>query len=357
MDMMNALILREYNDLVLEQTPRRPLGADDIEIAVCLTGICGSDIHGYTGENGRRAPGQIMGHESEGLIASIGSNVPPADFPLGRRVTFNPVVIPREDVELYHGREQHSPRKFVIGVRTDFPAAFADYVTVPSANVLAVPDGVARGVGALIEPLAVAVHAVSRSGAVAGHRALVIGGGPIGQSLVIALLLQGVTEIIVSEPDSGRRELVRKLGALAVDPAESPTALSTALESAWGDQADVAFDAVGVSATLASSLSSTSLGGTVCLVGMGQPDITLDAYAVSTAERSIVGSFTYSGEDFRRAAALIGHPGLGIEHLISEIVPASQAPEAFARLARGEGPAGKILVDFETVFRMEGAEL
>jgi threonine dehydrogenase-like Zn-dependent dehydrogenase len=90
---------------------------------------------------------------------------------------------------------------------------------------------------------------------------------------------------------------------------------------------------------------------------MGQPDITLDAYAVSTAERSIVGSFTYSGEDFRRAAALIGHPGLGIEYLISEIVPASQAPEAFARLARGEGPAGKILVEFDTVFRMEGAEL
>jgi threonine dehydrogenase-like Zn-dependent dehydrogenase len=83
----------------------------------------------------------------------------------------------------------------------------------------------------------------------------------------------------------------------------------------------------------------------------------ITAAANSTSDSGVVEALTYSGEDFRRAAALIGHPGLGIEYLISEIVPASQAPEAFARLARGEGPAGKILVEFDTVFRMEGAEL
>lgn len=346
MTTMTALVLRDYGSMAVEAVARRALGPDDVEIAVSHTGICGSDIHGFTGENGRRFPGQVMGHESEGRISGVGANVDAALYRVGARVTFNPVVVPVDDAEEYAGREQHCPRKHVLGVRADVPAAFADYVVVPARNVVMIPDNAPVGAGALIEPLAVAAHAVRRAGAVAGNTALIAGGGPIGQSLVIALLVSGVDRIVVSEPDAARRELIERLGATAVDPRSSDSAVMDAVTAAFGGPADVGFDAVGISATLSPVLAAVSLGGTVCLVGMGSPRIEIDAFAVSTAERSVVGTFTYSADAFRMAAGWVAQPGLGVEHLISNVIPPAEAPEMFTLLARGAGPAGKVLVSF-----------
>lgn len=346
MTTMTALVLRDYGSMSVEAVARGEVGPDDVEIAVSHTGICGSDIHGFTGENGRRFPGQVMGHESEGRISGVGANVDSQRYAIGARVTFNPVVVPVDDADEYAGREQHCPRKHVLGVRADLPAAFADYIVVPARNVVMIPEDSPIGAGALIEPLAVAAHAVRRAGAVAGHTALVVGGGPIGQSLVIALRVSGIDHIVVSEPDAARRELIERLGATAVDPRSSESAVLDAVMTAFGGLADVGFDAVGISATLSPALAAVSLGGTVCLVGMGSPRIEIDAFAVSTAERSIVGTFTYSADAFRTAAGWIAQSGLGVEHLISQVIPPEEAPEMFTLLARGAGPAGKVLVSF-----------
>ncbi|WP_168212332.1 alcohol dehydrogenase catalytic domain-containing protein, partial [Salmonella enterica] len=117
-------------------------------------------VHGYTGENGRRFPGQVMGHESSGVIAAVGDDVD--GFAEGTPVTFNPVVVPAEDAAAFAGREQHHAGKHVIGVAKEIPAAFADYVVIPARNVVPLPADLPIELGALIEPLAVAVHAVRR---------------------------------------------------------------------------------------------------------------------------------------------------------------------------------------------------
>ncbi|MER3388664.1 MAG: alcohol dehydrogenase catalytic domain-containing protein [Microcella sp.] len=356
MTTMTALVLREFGTMAVEQVPHAAIGEDEVQIAVSHTGICGSDVHGFTGENGRRFPGQVMGHESEGTIAALGAGVSPELFPHGQRVTFNPVVVPVEDAEAFDGREQHCPRKHVIGVRADLPAAFADLVVVPARNVVPIHPEAPRGSGALVEPLAVAAHAVRRSSVVAAQRVLVAGGGPIGQSLVIALRMTGVEQIVVSEPDPARRDLVALLGAIAVDPLAADSAVYDGVVAAFGAPADVAFDAVGVSATLANCLAAVSLGGTVCLVGMGAPHVDLDAFSVSTAERTIVGTFTYSADAFREASRWIEQPGLGIEHLISAVISPHEAPAMFTQLAEGHGPAGKVLVAFNEPGAARGEE-
>jgi threonine dehydrogenase-like Zn-dependent dehydrogenase len=356
MTTMSALVLRDYGLMAVEEVPRGEVGPDEVRIAVSVTGICGSDIHGFTGENGRRFPGQVMGHESEGRISAVGSSPEAQRWHVGTRVTFNPVVVPVDDVEAFAGREQHCPRKHVLGVRADLPAAFAEYIVVPARNVVEIPEAAPTGSGALIEPLAVAAHAVRRAGATAPQRALIAGGGPIGQSLVIALQMSGVTEIVVSEPDAGRRELIERLGARTVDPTSSPTAVLDAVTSAFGAPADVAFDAVGISATLSTCLAAVSLGATVCLVGMGSPRVELDAFAISTQERSVVGTFTYSADAFLTAAGWVSQPDAGLEHLISQTVTPDQAPDVFTLLAQGRGPAGKVLVAFgDTAASIVGA--
>lgn len=348
MGLMNGLVLLDFGSLSLEQIERPAIPADYVEIGVSHTGICGSDIHGFTGENGRRFPGQVMGHEAEGVIAAIGSDVVSESYPIGQRVTFNPVVIPEGDAVAFHGREQHSPNKFVIGVRADYQAAFADYVAVPARNVVPIDAGAPEGAGALVEPLAVAVHAINRAHVAHQDRALVVGGGPIGQSLVLALRQKGVRHIVVSEPDESRRALVERLGAATVDPSNSSETLASTVRKTLGELATVGFDAVGISATLTPCLEAVELGGTVCLVGMGAPKLEVDAYAISVAERTVVGTFTYSASAFLEASEIISNAKSGVEHLIGQVIKPSEAPEMFIQLAGGRGPAGKVLVSFTT---------
>jgi threonine dehydrogenase-like Zn-dependent dehydrogenase len=337
---VRALVLAEFGRMVVEELEAPTAGPGEVLIGVVATGICGSDIHGFTGANGRRAPGQVMGHESVGRVAALGAGV--EGFEVGQSVTFNPVIVPDAHVEAYAGCEQRCPDKYVIGVKQDVVSSFAEYLSVPARNVVPLPEAMPIEHGALIEPLAVAVHAVRRVGVQPGQTAVVVGGGPIGQSVVLALSMAGVEDVVVSEVDPGRRALVERLGARTVDPAAGPVAEQ--VEQLLGRLADVALDCAGVSGSLADALASTDFGGAVCLVGMGSPTLELSAFAVSTAERSLVGSFAYAAQDFRDAAQWIATAPDVAAELISRQVRLDEAHDAFTGLAAHDGTPGKVLV-------------
>ncbi|OJX73243.1 alcohol dehydrogenase catalytic domain-containing protein [Leifsonia sp. 71-9] len=340
---MRTLVLEEFGRLALADRPIPALGSGEVLIRVAYTGICGSDIHGYTGDNGRRSIGQIMGHESSGVIEAFGPGKRPAALAVGDAVTFNPVVLPVEDRAVFADREQHSPGKSVIGVDPSRFASFADYVIVPAVNVLRLPDGMPIEHGALVEPTAVALHAIRRAGVTAGSRVLVLGGGPIGQSLVLALTALGVPGIHVTEISPARRALIAGMGVPTIDPSAADPLGALELD---GGPVDIAIDAVGSSRSLADALRCTALGGTVCLVGMGEPEVQVDAFQISTAERAVVGSFTYSARDFADAVDLVAaHPARAAS-LISSVVEPEDADAAFSALATGGDALGKVLVSF-----------
>ncbi|MCQ9388205.1 zinc-binding dehydrogenase [Brevibacterium sp. 50QC2O2] len=341
---MRALVLTDFHQLDVVQVPTPEPGPDEVLLRIVATGICGSDFHGFTGENGRRIPGQIMGHESAGTIAGLGGGVDPAAYPIGAAATFNPVIVPAEDLAAYAGREQHHPDKTVVGVAHDYRASFADYVVVPARNIVLLDQDLPVALGALIEPVAVALHAVRRAGAAPDARAVVIGGGPIGQSVVLALLIEGITDIVLSEPSAPRRELAAGLGAHAVGPADGP--LDEVVREHFGAPADLALDAVGITPTFADALKVTGLGGSVVLVGMGSPELSVPAFAISTEERTVFGSFTYTAQDFADAAAWVGTHADVVAPMVSETVTPDAAQDAFARLAAGAEVPGKILVGF-----------
>lgn len=337
---MKALRLEELGRLAVVDLPDPEPAAGEVRLRIIATGICGSDIHGFTGENGRRHPGQVMGHESVARIDALGEGV--EGLTVGDIATFNPVVVPEDETDAFAGREQMAPGKHVIGVARDVVSSFAQLVVVPARNVVPLPASMPVELGALVEPLAVSVHAVRRAGVRAGDRVLVAGGGPIGQSVVLALQMIGVERIAVTELSASRRELVGRLGAAALDAAGDDVV--ERIHAALGGPADVAIDAVGIGPTLRTSLQATRLGGTVCLVGMGAPQLQLDAFLVSTEERTIVGSFTYAAQDFRDAAAWIGQAPPQAAELISKTVPLSAGHDAFAELAAHADIPGKVLV-------------
>lgn len=342
---MQALVLEDFGRMVVKELPSPVAGPGEVLIEIVATGICGSDLHGYTGHNGRRVPGQVMGHESVGRIASIGEGVDPSEFAVGEVATFNPVLVPDDELTAFAGREQHAPGKKVIGVAHEIVASFAQLIAVPARNVVVLPDDMPIAYGALIEPLAVGLHAVRRSGLRPGDKVLVVGGGPIGQSVVLAAISEGITDLMVSEVDAGRRQLCKSLGASTIDPTAAPVVDQVLAH--WGELADGTIDAVGVSGTLQDSLTATKLGGAICLVGMGSPHIDLSAYQVSTEERSVIGSFTYSAKDFRDAAAWMATSPLEAASLITREVGLADGPSAFAELAAHNATPGKVLVHLD----------
>lgn len=342
---MKALTLAEFGRMEVVDLPDPTPQAGEVRIDLVATGICGSDLHGYTGENGRRIPGQVMGHESVGRVSALGDGV--TAFEVGQPVTFNPVLVPADEVDAYAGREQMSPGKKVIGVATDLIASFAQRICLPERNVVAVPYSMPIELGALIEPLAVAVHAVRRAGVQPGDALLVLGGGPIGQSVVLAAQMAGVSRIVVTETLGARRDLIESLGAQSVDARAGYA--GEQITRILGGAADVAIDAVGIEPTVRLALRTTRIGATICLVGMGAPQFTLDAFRISTEERALIGSFTYSAQDFTDAADWMGTAPEQASSLISRQVPLREGPNAFATLAEGADVPGKVLVRLDQV--------
>lgn len=343
---MRVLELKDFRQLVVADRAQPAAGPGEVLIDVVATGICGSDIHGYTGENGRRVPGQVMGHETVGRIASLGAGTDSFGFAVGQPVTFNPLISCNDCDACDAGQQQHCPERTVIGVNPAIVSAFAEQLAVPAENVVALSDGTPIVYGALIEPLAVAFHAVRRARVRAGQKILVIGGGPIGQSVILAALQEGAARVLVSEMDPARRALCERLGATALDPTDRQ--LDEQVRAHFGTLADTTIDAVGIKPTIAGALDATKFGGVVSLVGMGSPELAFNAYRVSTEEREIVGSFCYNNQDFRDAAAWVDQGSPVLAELISREVSMEDADAAFAGLAAADGTAGKVLIRLDS---------
>ena len=336
---MQALVLKGDWDIAVEEREDPQPGPGEVLVEIVATGICGSDIHGYTGENGRRHPGQVMGHETVGRVQSAGAGV---DAAVGALVTVNPVIACGECPACRRGAEQACARRRVIGVAPDIVAAFAQYMVAPARNVVDLPDSMPDEYGALVEPLAVGYHAALRGGCGSGDRVLVVGGGPIGQACAIAAQRLGVDRVVVSEPSASRRDVVTSLGAAAVDP--TAVQIDDAVADALGEPATLVLDAVGTSRTLGDALTASALGSRIVLVGMGAPKVELAAYAVSTEERTVVGSFSYSAKDFRDTAHWVAQVPEQLTHLIDGRVDLRGAPAAFRELGEGTSAKSKVLV-------------
>jgi threonine dehydrogenase-like Zn-dependent dehydrogenase len=340
---MRALVLQDWWQLTVEDVPEPQPDAGEVLIRPIATGICGSDVHGYTGENGRRVFGQVMGHETVARVEAVGADIVDPNFAVGDVVTMNPVIGCGNCALCLGGNPQACATKAVIGVTPSYTSAFAELVVVPAANVVALGPGTPVEYGALVEPLAVGYHAARRGQVGEGGAVLVVGGGPIGQSCVLAALRLGARDVVVTEPNPHRRAVCATLGAEVLDPG-SGTDLPAAVAEALGRGPCVVLDAVGTTGSMTSALQCAPLLSTVVLVGMGHRTLEVPAYEVSTKERTVVGSFCYTPAEFADTAAWVGTAERDLGALIQGHVGLAGANAAFDALARGDGTLSKVLV-------------
>jgi L-iditol 2-dehydrogenase len=340
---MQALLLTDYCKLRISSIETPVVGAGDVLVAVKACGICGSDVHGYDGASGRRIPPIVMGHEAAGVVAEVGRDV--RQFKPGDRVTFDSTVCCGECEACRRGAINLCVNRRVLGVSCDEyrqNGAFAEYVTVHERIVYSLPDTLPFEHAALVEPITIALHAVSRLRITIGDRAVIVGAGMIGLLVLQVLRLAGCDDVFVVDIDNSRLKLASELGAHATINAAQADPIAE-VKRTGGEGVDIAVEAVGNSAALATAIGCVRRGGQVGLIGNVTPEVPLPLQTVVARELSLIGSCASAGE-YPRAIEMIATGAIQVAPLVSAVAPLASGPEWFARLHAREPGLMKVVL-------------
>ncbi len=341
---MKALLLSEYSRLELVDLPMPRPAPGEVLIRVQACGICGSDVHGYDGSSGRRIPPIVMGHEAAGIVAAAGAHAP--GIQEGDRVTFDSTVYCGECEYCRRGEMNLCERREVLGVSTPEyrrAGAFAEFVVVPDRIVHPLPAKLPFAEAAMVEPLAVAVHAVELSSRPQHATALVVGAGMIGLLVLQALRQAGCARIVVVDIDDARLKLAEQLGATATINAKTADAVAEVHKLTTGAGVDLALEAVGSTATIKTAIESVRKGGTVTLIGNISPTVEIPLQMVVSRQIRLQGSAASSGE-YPRCIDLLARGAVDVKPLISVVAPLEEGPEWFERLHAREANLMKVVL-------------
>ena len=325
---MKAAVLHGPGDIRIQQVSIPEIGPDDVLIAVKTVGVCGSDVHYYvSGRIGRyvvREP-LILGHECAGEVVSIGQNVHHVD--IGDHVAVEPGVPCRRCRSCKSGRYNLCPDVRFLAT-PPINGAFAEYVASPSDFVYKLPESITFAEGALIEPLAVGLHAAKRGQVVPGDTVVILGAGTIGLMALQAVKAYGATRIIAVDLEDTRLKLAGKLGASATINAERKGVTQEITDLCGCDGVDVVVEAAGATKTIQLTTSLVRRGGRIVWIGLpGQSEIPLNVAEVIDKEAEIRGVFRYANV-YQQAIRLISKGIIDVNALLTHEFALDQVEEA-----------------------------
>ena len=341
---MKALVLDEYNQLNYRDFPDPEIKSDEVLIKVKACGICGSDVHGMDGSTGRRQPPLIMGHEASGEIVETGSEV--TGWKKGDRVTFDSTVYPLNDWYTLKGHYNLSDNRQVMGVSPkEFKrhGAFAELVAVPQHILHKIPDGVSFNEAAMVEPIAVAAHAINISGLKPGDSAVVVGTGMVGTFVAKLLKVFGASPVIAIDIDDQKLQLAREFGADYTFNSHEKYVTNHIKELTKNRGVDLAFEVVGVTDSVNTAVNQTRKGGTIVLVGNLSSYIQFPLQKVVTQEIRVQGSCAINGE-YELVLDLIAAKKVEVQKMISAVAPLSEGADWFSRLYNKEPGLNKVIL-------------
>ena len=342
---MRALVYNGPWDMTLEDLPKPEPGTGEVLVKVKTVGICGSDVHGFTGESGRRAPGMVMGHEAVGVVESVGEGVSAPKE--GDLVTVYNII-----AETAPTPEEGDPSflaKKVIGVNLAKRGAMADYLTLPAESALVVPEGVSPEVGILVEPVAVVTHGFHRLAAknIAANRAAIVGSGTIGLSGILVAKESGVKEIAILDTIQEKLDRGQTFGAspVRVESSESVESVADRVETALGDKPDLVVDAVGSRSSFQQCLALVKPGGAVLLIGNLAKEVSLPLQDIVSQEISFVGTYGFDRRAFEDALRMVPNIQEKLATFIEGHCSLEETPGTMTKLAKGDLQALKIVID------------
>jgi (R,R)-butanediol dehydrogenase/meso-butanediol dehydrogenase/diacetyl reductase len=331
---MRAVVVAGPRRLAVEEVPDPTPEPGQVVLRVSACGICGSDLHVH--QAGFLPVGAIMGHEFSGeVVEGVGG------LESGARVCALPALSCGRCARCRDGLGAYCSTQRALGFG-QAPGAYAEYVAVAAHEVVRLPSGVDDERAALVEPLAVGLHAVLVGRVARGETCLVIGAGPIGIAITLWARHLGAAEVIVSERAPGRRALAERLGATrVVDPEQEDLAAVLARSAPEG--ADVVFEAVGARGLIQQCLERVRFRGRVVVAGVCITPDTIQPGPAVLKEASVHFVLAYEKRDFERTVELLERKELEPAALITDRIGLDAVPAAFDAL---EHPAEqcKVLV-------------
>lgn len=333
---MKALVYTSISHVDILERPKPVPGPDDVLVKIALTGICGSDLHGFLGHHAKRQPGLILGHETVGVVEKG-----PGEL-VGKRVVINPLLTCGKCRNCRGGRENACQTWRLLGF-DQTQGAFAEYVAVPIKNAVPIPDHVPFAQAVLVEPLANAIHLLSMVPDSAGFGAsgVILGGGTLGTLIAIVAKARGFNVVAVSEPNPLRADALKELGFSRIVSPLATDLRQEILKFTDGEGVAFAVDAVGIENTRKSSVEILRKGGTSLLLGLDHGPTTLDYQDIVRREIRLQGSFAFTSNDFADALHFIASGGVEIGNFM-DVLPLEDGQQGFDRLAKDPGNRLKI---------------
>lgn len=336
-------VMTAPGEIIFREVPIPKPEAGQVLIKIQRIGICGSDIHVYHGKHPFTSYPVTQGHEVSGEVAALGEGV--ETFAVGQKVTIEPQVFCGHCHPCTHGKYNLCEELKVMGFQTTGTAS--QYFAVDASKVTPLPDAMSYEEGAMIEPLAVAVHAVRRAGDVSGQKIAVIGAGPIGNLVAQAAKGMGAAQVMVSDISDYRLRLAEECGAdFTVNTAKKE--FNDAITENFGpDKADVIYDCAGNNTTINQAIRSARKGSMIILVAVFAGMANADLAVLNDHELDLNTTMMYRHEDYVKAIELVNAGKVALKPLMSKVFPFAQYKQAYEYIDNNQETSMKILIDVQ----------
>jgi 2-desacetyl-2-hydroxyethyl bacteriochlorophyllide A dehydrogenase len=326
---MRALVYTAPGKVELEQRERPDLHDNEEEIAIEVAGVCGSDISGFLGHSALRKPPLVLGHELVGRRRG------------GQRVVANPLLSCSHCAACLSGAQNLCESWKLLGLGTT-PGTFAEYVALPSTQVYAVPVSLTAERAILAEPLANIVHLFRITAPPPFFRLAIVGAGTMGALALSAGVRIGARQVLVTDINNDRLEVMRELGAATTVHAANPDEVAAAQRDAGGY--DVVIDASGSAPARQLAFDFCRPGGQVVLLGMGAQRSEINFVTSIRKEHRVVMSFAYTPVDFRRSLDLLIAGEIDLTPWTVRL-PLERGQQAMERMSHNPGVALKMMLE------------
>ena len=315
-------------------------GLGEVLLRIQRIGVCGSDIHVYHGKHPLTTYPVVQGHEFSAVLEAVGSGV--AGLAPGTKVTSMPQIVCGECAPCRRGDYHICDNLKVQGFQA--PGCAQELWVTSAASIVPLPETFTFEQGALVEPASVAVHAVNRAGQLAGLGVAVLGAGPIG-NLVAQTARSAGAQVLITDLSDYRLEIARKCGLDETSNANVET-LADASKRVFGRTGfDVAFECVGVEATMTAAVDSVQKGGTIIVVGVFGDKPHVNLAMVQDRELNLRGTLMYQRQDYRKAVELIASGDILTEPLVSRHFSLDDYIEAYRFIDQFGDKSMKVIID------------
>lgn len=340
---MLQAVMTQPGRIVFREVETPTVSTNEVLMAVKRIGVCGSDIHVYHGKHPYTTYPVVQGHEVSGVVTALGADV--SDLAIGDTVTFMPQVVDGTCYQCRHGQYHICDNLKVMGFQTD--GAAAEYFSITAAQVLKVPAPVSLDEAALVEPLAVAVHALRRGGDVQDKKVLVLGSGTIGNLVGQAAKALGAQFVMNTDICDYKLEKARVCGLDRLVNTQRESLADALAEGFGSDGADLILECVGAQATMDQAITHARKGTTIVVVGVFGEKPRIDLGLVQDHELMLTGTLMYQRVDYEQAIDLITAGRIRLREIITHRFPFRDYLDAYRAIEQAQGKYMKVMIELE----------